>query len=358
MDIRKDQIKAFLEKHYSKNIEVIKFSHIGSGWVANGHELKFRVEGEDKKVAIRVLKDVDFSHDYPSDRGAYLSLQHRSSKMLPNHNKSIGVIAVSPDSNDLVETAEHDEYFQVLEWAKGKEYLDDILEISKRDNLIKTDIKRAKTLSDYLVMIHKIGFKGDQEHARSLYKRHTRDFVGSSFLMDVLDTYPDKVGFASKNEIYNFVNQIYIHRENTKHMFTRLRKIHGDFHPGNVRFDGEEFEILDSARVIWGEPADDVACMAINYVWNSIKQRGSFGGGYAELFSVFYDNYIQKTGDKQICKLIPMFFAVRSVVLNHPLFFEEKDENRKKLFNLSLKLLNKGNFSGQLLTSLTTRSKS
>lgn len=357
MEISKKQIKSFLEKHYGKNVEIVEFSKIGSGWVANGYELKFRFDNEEKRVAVRMLKDVDFSHDYPSDRGAYLSLQHRSSKMLPNHNKSIGVITID-QSDNVIEVAESNEYFQILEWAKGKEYFNDLGEISTRGSITKNDIDRVETLSNYLVKIHKIKFDGDQDHAKSLYKRHTRDFVGSDFLMDVLDTYPEKNGFVSKDEIYDLVNKIYQYREETKQMFTRLRKVHGDFHPGNVRFYDGGFEVLDSSRVIWGEPADDVACMAINYVWNSIKQRGSFEGDFAKLFSIFYENYVQKSGDNEIAKLIPMFFAVRSIVLTHPIFFDEKDANRKKLFDLSIKLLTEGNFNTQLLTSLTIQSKS
>ncbi len=353
MKISEKQIKSFLEKHYGKDVEIVKLSKIGSGWVANGFELKFRLNREDKKMAIRVLKDVDFSHDYSSDRGAYLSLQHKSSKMLPNHNESIGVIAIDPKSGSVVEIVDHDEYFQILEWAKGEEYINDLHRIFERSKITELDISRARILADYLVKIHNIKFEGDEEHSKSLYKRHSRDLVGSSFLMDVLDTYPGKIGFVSKEELFGFVNKIYRYRESFKYKFKRLRKIHGDFHPGNIRFYDKGFEILDSARVIWGEPADDVACMAINYVWNSLKKRGSFGGEFAKLFNIFYENYLEKSGDRQIGKLIPMYFAVRSIVLTHPLFFDEKDGARKKLFDLALKLLEKGNFNSRLLIELS-----
>ena len=46
----------------------------------------------------------------------------------------------------------------------------------------------------------------------------------------------------------------------------RLSRTHGDFHPWNVLFrEGTDFSVLDRSRGEWGEPADDVAALGVNF---------------------------------------------------------------------------------------------
>lgn len=148
----------------------------------------------------------------------------------------------------------------------------------------------------------------------------------------------------------------FIYREEVKDCPERLRKIHGDFHPGNIRFQSNNrLMILDASRIIWGEPADDVSSLAINYVWYALKQTGEFEGIFADLFDVFLQDYIQRSEDKEISRIIPLYFAIRSVVFTHPLFFEADEVVRRKMFNLSTNLMREKDFNSGIIRKILAK---
>lgn len=203
-------VKTFLENYYKKPVTILEYSEIGTGWVAVGYKVKFKIDDVIRQVAVRTLKPVDFSKDYPSDRAAYFWIQHESAKNLPDHVKSLGIIGISSDKKHIGLIQDYDEFFQILEWAQGDEYINDLEKILKQGTTEKNDFARVSILSRYLAEIHKLKCGCKENVVRSLYKRHSRDYVGSAFLMDVLDTYPRNIKFASWPEVYRFVNDIYI----------------------------------------------------------------------------------------------------------------------------------------------------
>jgi aminoglycoside phosphotransferase (APT) family kinase protein len=56
--------------------------------------------------------------------------------------------------------------------------------------------------------------------------------------------------------------------------------VHGDFHPWNILFQNDcDFAVLDRSRGEWGDPADDVAPLTINYLFDpreapALRSRG------------------------------------------------------------------------------------
>ena len=55
----------------------------------------------------------------------------------------------------------------------------------------------------------------------------------------------------------------------------RLSQVHGDFHPWNILFDeADNLRVLDRSRGEYGEPADDVPCSAMNYLFFSLQRSG------------------------------------------------------------------------------------
>lgn len=339
LGIKKENIKKILEEIYHQRVEILKISKLGSGFMATGFRVDFRIKKEIKKIVIRVLNPVDFSNDYPPDRMASFWIQHHSAKSLPHHIKSLGIIGIEKNSS-AVSVDHFHEFLQVLEWAEGEEYSVDLERILKENHATKQDLKRVIMLSNYLARVHQKKYKGPQDQALSLYKRHTRDYIGSRFVLDVLDTYPLEISFTTWNKLHQLVFEIFKYREKFKNNFQRLSKIHGDIHPGNIRFYTEnKFTVLDASRAIWGEPADDVSCLGINYLWYALKQTGSFKGVFRELFDAFWNNYLEKTEDQEIARIMPLFIAIRGIVLKHPLYFSVDDSIRRKLLAFSFKAL-------------------
>ncbi len=345
INIPKWIIQKYIEKKENKQIKITAYQKLGSGWHGTGYKIAYNIDGEEKIVILRTLKPAGFSHDYKSDRAKVFILQHTLSKNIPNHIKSLDVGGYNKDGS-LVSLGNCEEFFQIVEIAKGREYVKELNELKKRGTLTKQDKKKALLLSDYLVKLHKTKFKGKKELADSIYKRHLRDCIcDGEMLMGVLDTYPAKLEWTNKNEIIEIMNKAVRFRENIKHLSSRLCRIHGDFHPGNIIFSGETFKVLDASREEYGDSADDLTSLALNYFWYSLQQNNNFSGVFKELFELFWGNYIKKTNDVTLDKIAPLFFAFRGVVMAHPLFYpNQSDDVRKKIFGFVNNVLNNEEF--------------
>ena len=107
--------------------------------------------------------------------------------------------------------------------------------------------------------------------------------------------------------------------------------MHGDFHPWNLLFrDGTDFSVLDRSRGEWGEPADDVSALGINYLFFGLRKAAADGQrGVAEpfvtLFRAFLDAYLEETRDEELWDVIPPFLAFRALVIGHPRWYPKLD---------------------------------
>jgi hypothetical protein len=98
--------------------------------------------------------------------------------------------------------------------------------------------------------------------------------------------------------------------------------------------------VLDRSRSEWGEPADDVSTMTINYIFYSLQEFGKMGGPFEKLFLLFWRNYLEKTGDEEILTVIQPFYAWRSLVLASPLWYPDLSTNlRKQILRFAMNLL-------------------
>lgn len=111
-------------------------------------------------------------------------------------------------------------------------------------------------------------------------------------------------------------------------------QVAGDFHPFNVLFrEDEEFTLLDRSRGEWGEPADDVSCMTINYLFFSLQRYGTLAGPFEELYVTFWNRYLEGTHDSEVFNVIQPWFAWRALVLASPQWYPtiHPDVRRKLL---------------------------
>ena len=339
LTIKKESVRKFLCQREGSGVKIVEFKKLGSGWHGTGYRIGYLVKGKEKKTVLRILSPIGFSHDYSSDRGAVFLFQNKLSGRIPGHIRSIDVGGVT-SKNDLVSVGDVEEFFQIVEVADGDPYMNDILRIAKDGKLSTGDIDKAVALSDYLVKLHSVKFKGNAAVQRSLRLRHLRDAIGhGEMLMGVLDTYPDRLTWLSKETIAEVLRRAVSFNIRVRGTAFPLVRMHGDFHPGNIWFDsGRSFTLLDSSREEWGSAADDLTALSINYIWQAIDTTGSFQGPFKKLYDAFWGNYLKKTRDKTVEKLAPLFFAFRGAVVAHPVFYpDQSDSVRKKLFRFILR---------------------
>ena len=109
--------------------------------------------------------------------------------------------------------------------------------------------------------------------------------------------------------------------------------------------DGTDFTVLDRSRGEWGEAADDVSCMTINYLFYSLRKDGRLDGGFKKVYDRFMDHYLAETEDWEILKVIPLFYAFRGLVVASPVWYPNLDrEIRVKLFNFIRNILSEEEF--------------
>ncbi len=128
-----------------------------------------------------------------------------------------------------------------------------------------------------------------------------------------------------------------------------MSQVHGDFHPWNILFDkrleSSKFTMLDRSRGEWGEPADDVCALSINYLFYSLRKYGEIRGEFKELFDLFLKTYSQNTNYEELSTAMPLFYVFRALVIASPVWYPDLDDNvRRKIFNFAQNLLDEGKF--------------
>ncbi|MCD5412465.1 aminoglycoside phosphotransferase family protein [Thermodesulfovibrionales bacterium] len=328
--IEQDAVEEYLKRSL-KAVRLLDFYPLGAG--VHGTGFLVNVETEEGKKAY-VLKDLtphDLGHDYPSDRAGVCLLALDEYNNLPNHARAIDVLAVS-NNGSIRSIGGGNEYYLLMEKAEGRDYFKDLAGFSHKERLDDLDVKKIKAMASYLGLIH-----AEKRDSRSLYWRKIRDIIGhGECLMGVFDLYPD--GTLSYEEMAEIEKSCIDWRARLKSMTHRLSQIHGDFHPGNIWFkaDGRDtdFVLLDRSRGAWGEPADDITALAINYIFFSLRYHVNVTGAYLEGINLFFEEYIKASKDRELFEVLAPFFAFRGAVVANPLFYPDLSlEARSRIFN-------------------------
>jgi len=131
-----------------------------------------------------------------------------------------------------------------------------------------------------------------------------------------------------------------------KRLGHRLRQVHGDFHPWNILFrEGADFSVLDRSRGEWGEPADDVACLTMNYLFFSLQRSGRLEGAFERLFRGFWERYLERSGDREMLGVVAPFYAFRGLVMANPVWYPAlAGPVRQKILRFVLNVLESASF--------------
>ena len=318
----------FRERHGASPGSV-RVAPLGRGSHGQGFRVSYKKNGAEKRLIVKTLEGgVGLGHDYPSDRAAVFLLARGSYGRLPGHVKAVDVLAVGRGGR-VFSIDGGGEYCLVMEEAQGSSYFDDLGEMGGKASLDKRDAGRIASMASYLARIHR-----RKKAAPALYYRKLRDTVGhGECLMGVLDTY-DGAGFTNIAETSAIEKACVTWRARLRPLSGRLSVVHGDFHPGNILFKAQNaFTLLDRSRGEYGEPADDLTALTINYVFFSLMRHGRMQGAYDEAIRLFYDEYVKASGDGEIAGVVAPFYAFRGVVVANPLFYPETEWSvRERLF--------------------------
>jgi hypothetical protein len=296
----------------------------------NPYLIEYKIKGKLNRVILETIRGGSFGHNYQADRAQNLILAHSTFNKLSKHVKSIDVGAFCRDGS-IISLGDSVEFFILVEKVDGEEYYKDLERIREKKKVTKTDLDRCKVLSDYLKNIH-----STKKSEPDLYIRRVRDLIGhGECIFGLIDSYPSKLDFTDEKELAQIEKKCIEWRWRIKNKTHRLCQVHGDFHPWNVMFrKNVDFTVLDRSRGEWGEAADDVAAMSVNYLFFSLQAYGKLAEPFTRLFNIFLGNYLEKTGDEEILEVIQPFYAWRSLVVASPIWYPHLSYDvRRKLFN-------------------------
>jgi len=311
--------------------------------------IDFETGGKKRSVVLSSMRvQKGFGHDHFSDRAQILIWQNSVFNNLPGHVKSLDV-GYFTRKGELFSAGKADEYFILMEKIEGKEYFLDLERIKKDGELTPLDIERTEALSTYLAEIH-----ANRHDDRELYLRKLRDIVGhGECIMGLTDSYPDDLDFVTWGDLCEIEKKCADWRYKIKGRTHRLCMTHGDFHPWNIMFrEGVDFTVLDRSRGEWGEAADDVSSITMNYLFYSLQKYGELAGPFQEIYELFFDNYLERTGDRELLEVIQPFYVFRSLVVASPIWYPNLDPGvRTKIFNFINNILDSEVFDYQDVNS-------
>ena len=298
--------------------------------------IEYESGGERNQAVLETMSPSPFGHDHFSDRAGSVLWEHSAFNSLPRHVRSLDSGAFL-SSGTIISTGDAEEFFLLTEYVQGKGYFKDLDRMRENGIASETDLGRAMALSNYLVEIH------SRKHgAAGLYTRRIRDLLGhGECIMGLIDNYPDRYEFIDQDLLKKVESACLDWRWKIKDRSHRLCQVHGDFHPWNILFrEGCDFTLLDRSRGEWGEPADDVTCMTINYLFNSLLRSGRLEDPFKNIFIRFWENYLQRTNDAELLDVAAPFLAWRGLVIASPLWYPRLPVDvRRAVFNFIVNVL-------------------
>jgi len=291
--------------------------------------IEFEIDGSIRRAVLHTVRSGPFGHEHMSDRAQSLLWDHAAFNTLPHHVHSIDVGALRRDGS-AISLGDVEEFFTLTDYGEGTPYANDLERIRDSNELGSTDLQRADGLCDYLAQIHSTAHDN-----AGLYVRRIRELIGhSECIMGLIDSYPKDNRSGRLQQLQAIEKRCIEWRWKLKGRTHRLRQVHGDFHPWNILFDNEGgFALLDRSRGEWGDPADDVTCLTMNYLFFSLQRHGRLRGELEKLFYRFWDRYLQKSKDKEVLEVAAPFLVFRGLVMAHPLWYPNLTEDaRSTLF--------------------------
>lgn len=340
--IPKEYIEAYFRDLFpdAEKIKIVGIEDVDVKGYGYGEPITVMVKvgGEIKRYVVSTVREDRFGHEYISDRAGEILWSYKAFNELPNHVRAVDVGYISSDGR-LYSVKDFDEFFIVTEYVEGRLYKDFLFEISELDSPREVDKEIVDKLVDYLYIIH----SNKPDIDPWLYNRRLRDLIGhGECIMGIIDSYLWSGKEVVDKEFLQEVEEKSVRwRWRLRNYMNRLSTVHGDFHPWNILIDRDlNITVLDRSRGEYGEPADDVVSLTINYIFISLLTRGRFEDPYRELYKRFIERYMGLTGDYDLMKVIQPFYAWRALVVANPIWYPDIDPGiRMKILGFASKVL-------------------
>ncbi len=282
----------------------------------------------------RVATANPFGHDRRSDRAAATLLAHDDFAAIPQHIRAVDVGAVARDGQ-LVSLPSDCELYLLTEYVEGTIYADDLRRIARDGIATEQDVARVEALATYLAALHVPLTRPNA------YRRAIRDLVGDGEgIFGIIDGYPDGTPAAPPERLRAIEEQCASWRWRLRDRDDRLVRTHGDFHPFNIVFDGDDFRLLDASRGTCGDAADDLTALAVNFVLFALEHPTSWERGLGVLWHRLWQTYCGARPDPELLAVAPPYFAWRALVVCNPRFYPDLDARaRDAMLGLATRML-------------------
>jgi hypothetical protein len=354
------ELERYFAVRYGAGVRVAEITPLGGGagdkGFGYGTPLRVRLDGAPvREVVVRTVRAGGFGHETLADRAAAVVLAYETFNHLPCHVRTLDMGAVRADRTRVSLNGVRD-FFLVTEYAEGEPYFRDLERIAATGHVTEADRVRVDRLAGYLAEIH-----AARVDLSALYVRRIRELFGHhECILGLLDSYDGLhlEGFTSAAQLRGIEHRCVEWRHRLKGCSHRLCRVHGDFHPWNVLWSADDgLALLDRSRGDLGEAADDVSCMAINFLFFSLQAHGRLGGPLEELWHRFFERYLSATHDQEMLRVIPPYFLWRALVLASPLWYPAIDlDVRRLLFGFIHRLLEVEEFDWRRVNTLLEES--
>ncbi|MBI4956780.1 MAG: phosphotransferase [Myxococcales bacterium] len=292
-------------------------THKGGGYGVPLRITLREARGTVRRIVFHTEKPSDFGHDRRADRAADMLLAFDTFNDVPGQVPALDVGAICADGS-LVSLGQSGEFYVVTGWAEGQLYADDLRRVAAERQSGPLDLGRVIALADALAVIH----VPLTESRPAVYRRAIRDLVGhGEGIYGIIDSYPSDVQEASPARLRAIEQRAADWRWRLRGKEARLSRTHGDFHPFTVLFDERgNLSLLDASRGCRGDPADDVSCMAVNFLFFALGAPGSWPHGFRPLWHGFWQRALE-THAPGLLEVVPPFITWRLLVLSSPVWY-------------------------------------
>ena len=288
---------------------------------AAGYGIPIRIDVDDggrrRAFVLHGTSANQFGHDRRADRAAELLPAADTYASIPGHAQALDVGAFGSDGKS-VSLKDSGEFYLLTEYVQGHPYARDLRRIAGARATETGDFERVRTMVDYLVTLH-----ASRPECSGAYARSLRDLLGSGEgIFGIVDGYPAGSDDALATRLQGIEARCLAWRWRFKQRSPRPARIHGDFHPFNVLFDdAATLHVLDASRGSLGDAADDVACMAVNFVFFALEDAVAWHAAFRPLWCEFWDRYLTRSGDRELLSVVAPFLAWRLLVLACPIWY-------------------------------------